>query len=63
VVNSKRVHELVVPDLILKTFKKVPRIDGLPMAQEKQITKEWKEDRSKAIVPLQPVLGCLLFKA
>lgn len=52
-----------MPDLILKAFKKVPGIDGLPMAQEKQITKEWKEDLSKAIVPLQPVLGCLLFKA
>lgn len=63
VVSSDRIHTVVVPDFIVKACQKLPKMQMMPpiLVGQKQV--EWKEDLSKAIVPVQPVLDCFLLKA
>lgn len=54
---------VVIPDFIIQACQRLPRIDVLPLLMPVKKVVEWKEDLSKAIVPLHPMVDCLIIKA
>lgn len=62
VVTSDRMANVIVPNFVMKACQKLPRLNEVPFTQIGKQVREWKEDLSKAIVPVQPVMHCILIK-
>jgi hypothetical protein len=63
VVTSDKTIHVTVPNFILKAFQRLPKVNVLPSEQINKEVKEWKEDLNKALVPVKPVMHCLIIKA
>lgn len=57
-VTSARTTKIVIPEFVLKAYQKLPAGCGVSFAA----VEEWKEDVQKAIVPVQPVMDCILIR-
>jgi len=64
VVSSERMENVIVPDFIIRACRMLPVDSVLPMTNglPNPRVADWKEDIQKAIVPVQPVMGCILLK-
>lgn len=58
----ERMLNVVILDFIIRACQRLPRTDVLPLLMPVKKVVEWKEDLSKAIVPLHPVVDCLIIK-
>lgn len=64
VVSSERMANVIVPDFIIRACQMLPVDSVLPLMNGLPNLRvaDWKEDIQKAIVPVQPVMGCILLK-
>lgn len=63
-VSSIRVTNVLVPDFIIREFQRLLVNSVLPASSSVSAVTaaEWQEDTQKVIVPVYPVLDCILLK-